>query len=83
MIYIKYFGHFPSKLGLSEEYLDWENGGNTETLLEILRSRNELWEKTLAEYEVFRVVVQKRICHQVTEIVDGDEIGILPPVTGG
>ena len=28
-------------------------------------------------------VVQKQICHEVVDIPDGAEVGVLPPVTGG
>lgn len=83
MIYIQYFGPLATELGTRTESLPWENGGTTESLLQLLRSRNSRWETALAEDKVFKLVVQKQICHQITIIPDGAEVAILPPVTGG
>ena len=83
MIYIKYFGPLATELGTRAEVLPWEQGGTTETLLEILRSRNNRWQSALSEDKVFKLVVNKKICHSATDIPDEVEVGILPPVTGG
>ncbi|OTG87070.1 hypothetical protein B9T31_05530 [Acinetobacter sp. ANC 4558] len=83
MIYIQYFGPLASELGIRTETLPWNNGGTTETLLELLRSRNSRWKNALAAEKIFKIVVEKKICHDVVEILDGAEVAILPPVTGG
>lgn len=83
MIYIQYFGPLATELGTRTESLPWDNGGTTESLLQLLRSRNSRWEVALAEDKIFKFVVQKQICHQVTNIPDEAEVAILPPVTGG
>ncbi|ALH95725.1 MoaD/ThiS family protein [Acinetobacter equi] len=83
MIYIQYFGPLATELGTRAETLPWNNGGTTETLLTVLRSRNERWKKALAEEKIFKLVVEKRICHDLVNIPDGAEVAILPPVTGG
>lgn len=83
MIYIQYFGPLATELGTRTESLPWDNGGTTESLLQLLRSRNPLWASALAEDKIFKLVVQKQICHQLTNIPDGVEVAILPPVTGG
>lgn len=83
MIYIKYFGPLASEVGTHTEALPWDNGGDTEALLALLRARNSRWASALASDKVFKLVVQKNICHGVVDIPDGAEVGVLPPVTGG
>ena len=83
MIYIKYFGPLANEVGTHTETLPWENGGDTETLLKLLRARNSRWATALSADKIFKLVVQKQICHEATDIPDGAEVGILPPVTGG
>ena len=83
MIYIQYFGPLATELGTRAETLPWNNGGTTETLLSVLRSRNERWKKALAADKIFKLVVEKQICHDLVDIPDGAVVAILPPVTGG
>lgn len=83
MIYIQYFGPLATELGTRAETLPWNNGGTTETLLSVLRSRNERWKKALAADKIFKLVVEKKICHDLVDIPDGAVVAILPPVTGG
>lgn len=83
MIYIQYFGPLATELGTRAETLLWHNGGTTETLLNLLRSRNERWKNALAPEKIFKFVVEKKICHDLVDIPDGVEVAILPPVTGG
>ena len=83
MIYIKYFGTLANEVGTHTETLPWENGGDTETLLKLLRARNSRWANALSADKIFKLVVQKQICHEVVDIPDGAEVGVLPPVTGG
>ena len=83
MIYIKYFGPLANEVGAHTETLPWDKGGDTETLLTLLRARNSRWANALACDKIFKLVVQKQICHEVVDIPDGAEVGVLPPVTGG
>lgn len=83
MIYIKYFGPLADELGTHAEALPWDQGGDTEALLALLRGRNSHWAHALASDKIFKLVVQKQICNDVVNIPDGAEVGILPPVTGG
>jgi sulfur-carrier protein len=83
MIYIQYFGPLATELGTRAETLPWNNGGTTETLLSVLRSRNKRWKKALATDKIFKLVVEKKICHELVDIPDGAVVAILPPVTGG
>ena len=83
MIYIKYFGPLANEVGTHTETLPWEHGGATETLSQLLRARNSRWANALSADKIFKLVVQKQICHEVADIPDGAEVGVLPPVTGG
>lgn len=82
MITVTYFGNLKDILQLTEEQISW-TGGDTEVLLTQLRERGDLWEKTLAPENIFRVVVNEEMTFAPTEINSGDRIALLPPVTGG
>ena len=81
MIRILYFGVLQETLG-SEESVAWE-GGDSDTLLAWLRTRGDVWAQALAPEKIFRVVVNQEIILNNATIPVGDEVGILPPVTGG
>lgn len=82
MITITYFGNLKDQLQCSEETIAWESG-DTESLLTMLRERGASWAQALAPENIFRVVVNEEITFSVTEIVSGDCVALLPPVTGG
>lgn len=82
MIKIRYFGSLKDTLGLCEEDFVWQEG-NTDSLLNTLRQRGELWAEALSDKNVFRVVVNQQIIYQSVMLKAGDEVAILPPVTGG
>lgn len=82
MIKIRYFGSFKDTLNLVEELLAWHEG-STDDLLAELRQRDELWASTLSSKNIFRLVVNQQIIYQSVVLHSGDEVAILPPVTGG
>lgn len=82
MITVLYLGHLSDLFGQSTEQLAW-TGGTTEDLLTLLKSRGEPWLSALQPNKIFRIAVNKMIQHDTADILDGAEIGILPPVTGG
>lgn len=82
MIRILYFGSLKTILGLSEETLEWQ-GGDSQALLQLLRSRDSKWAEALSEQNIFRLVINHQIIYEPTDIKAGDEVAILPPVTGG
>lgn len=82
MITIRYFGSLKETLNLIEEQLDWQEG-NTDDLLTLLRQRDELWAQALSDKNIFRLVVNQQIIYQPVVLQAGDEVAILPPVTGG
>lgn len=82
MITITYFGNLKDQLQCAEESIEWQSG-DTEELLAKLRERGALWEVALAPEKIFRVVVNEEITFSATNIVAGDRVALLPPVTGG
>ncbi len=83
MIKIRYFGSLKETLNTTEEQLDWQPALSTDKLLQRLRERSETWREALAENNVFRLVVNQQVIYQPVMINEGDEVAILPPVTGG
>lgn len=82
MITITYFGNLKDQLQCVEEMVEWQSG-TSDDLLMLLRKRGDLWEQALAPENIFRVVVNEEMIFSTTEIVAGDRIALLPPVTGG
>lgn len=83
MIKIRYFGSLKETLNTAEEQLDWKKGLTTDKLLQDLRQRNDAWAEALAEKNIFRLVVNQQVVYQPVAIKEGDEVAVLPPVTGG
>ena len=56
---------------------------NMGALLRLLRERGEPWATALAGNRTVRYAVNQDMAALDTEVADGDEIAIFPPVTGG
>lgn len=82
MITITYFGSLKQLQPDGSESLPWA-GGTTEDLLVQLRQRGPQWARALAPGRVFRVAVNRQLSGTPLPIADGDDVAILPPVTGG
>lgn len=82
MITILYFGVLKQRLGKTTEQMEWQ-GGTGWDLLNLLQQRGEDWADALAMGKVFRLVINKKISDWESNIPDGAEVGLLPPVTGG
>lgn len=83
MIKIRYFGSLKETLNTTEEQLAWQPALTTEQLLGQLRERSKAWAEALSEKNIFRLVLNQQVIYKPMVIDDGDEIAILPPVTGG
>lgn len=82
MIHIIYFGFLKDVLGLSEEQFIW-HGASSDELLDQLRQRGITWSENLCKKNIFRLAINQQIIYEPTFIKPGDEVAILPPVTGG
>ncbi len=82
MITITYFGSLKQLQPSGSESLAW-SGGTTDDLLGLLRLRGPAWEQALQPGRVFKLAVNQQLLHAPGPVQDGDEVAILPPVTGG
>lgn len=82
MITIIYFGSLKLLQPAGTEELNW-SGGTTEDLLAHLRLRGPDWEEALRPGRVFKLALNQQLLHGSAQLKAGDEIAILPPVTGG
>lgn len=82
MITITYFGSLKLLQPSGTERLEWP-GGSTDDLLDHLRLRGPEWEEALRPGRVFKLALNQQLLHGAALLNAGDEIAILPPVTGG
>ncbi|MEO8736908.1 MAG: molybdopterin converting factor subunit 1 [Edaphobacter sp.] len=77
---VLYFGTLKDLFALEHEALDVPEGATVEVLLSLLRARtskqSEIW-RALA------VAVNRNYADVATVLQDGDEVALLPPVSGG
>ncbi|HLU80348.1 MAG TPA: MoaD/ThiS family protein, partial [Burkholderiaceae bacterium] len=64
------------------EQLAW-SGGTTDDLLAELRRRGPDWDEALRPGRVFKLALNQQLLHAAAPVQAGDEVAILPPVTGG
>ena len=82
MIRIRYFGLLKELTGIGDEEFSVE-GISSDELLQHLRARGGQWAEALSPQNVFRLVVNQQVIYQSVTLKAGDEVAILPPVTGG
>lgn len=82
MITITYFGALKALQPSGSESLSWA-GGTTDDLLNQLRARGPAWAEGLRPGRIYRLAVNRELLRGPASINDGDEVAILPPVTGG
>ncbi|THU04555.1 MoaD/ThiS family protein [Lampropedia puyangensis] len=82
MITITYFGNLKQLQASGTETLAW-SGGTTDDLLAQLRKRGPDWEQALQPGRIFKIAINQQLQHGATAVHDGDQVAILPPVTGG
>ncbi len=87
MIRVKFFGYFRQLAGTKEESLDIE-GTTIASLLELLKKRHgeEFFRIVVSEGKIrddVLVLLNQKSAREQDTIASGDEVAILPPVTGG
>ena len=81
---IVYLARLRDALGTAGETLSVARDGATVAhLLERLRARGGAFGHELAPGRTFRVAVNHAMASADTALRDGDEVAVLPPVTGG
>ena len=77
---VLYFGTLKDLFALEQEMLDLPDGSTVEALMSLLRARtskqSDIW-RTLA------VAVNRDYAGLATVLREGDEVALLPPVSGG
>jgi sulfur-carrier protein len=81
MIKVVYLARLRDALGTSSEQIPAAQ--NVADLLIILRNRGGVWAEHLAEGKAFKVAVNHALASAATPLKSGDEVALLPPVTGG
>ena len=69
--------------GRGHERLTVPAGSSVGALVEALRARGDPWSRELAPGRAFRVAVNHDVVSHDSPLGDGDEVALLPPVTGG
>lgn len=82
MLRVRYFASLRERMGLAEETLTLSSAAAFDELLAELRSRHGERADCLIGDKV-RVAVNQQLVEGAIELKDGDELGFLPPVTGG
>jgi sulfur-carrier protein len=79
-----YFAWLRARIGCAEEETDLPPGvKDVAGLLEWLRSRGGGYAEALRDISVVRVAVNQNYVRLEHPVLEGDEIAVFPPVTGG
>lgn len=79
-IKVKFFASYKEALGKDELYLDIDEGATVSVLIESLRKD---YPKLGNLLETLVISVNLEYAPYETELKDGDEVALLPPVSGG
>jgi molybdopterin synthase sulfur carrier subunit len=78
-----YLARLRDAFGRADERVTLAAGSSVSAVLDTLRARGEPWSRELAPGRAFRVAVNHDVVGATTTLRDGDEVALLPPVTGG
>lgn len=81
-IQLRYFASIREDLGLASEELD-THAVHVADLLAELRARGGAYAAALAEGRPVRVAVNQVMARSDGALIEGAEVGLFPPVTGG
>jgi molybdopterin synthase sulfur carrier subunit len=81
-IQLRYFASIREDLGLAAEACDTQ-AVDAAALLAELRARGGAYAQVLAQGRPVRVAINQTMARGDTPLVEGAEVGLFPPVTGG
>ena len=82
-ITIKYFSWIRVKLNKSQDLFEIEENLKFKDLKLFLIKKDKFFSEIFSDDSIKFFINFKEIENEAIDIVDGDELGILPPVTGG
>tara|TARA_B110000093_G_scaffold90503_1_gene97901 strand:+ start:168 stop:422 length:255 start_codon:yes stop_codon:yes gene_type:complete len=82
-ITIKYFSWIRVKLNKSQDLFEIEENLKFKDLKLFLIKKDNFFSEIFSDDSIKFFINFKEIENEAIDIVDGDELGILPPVTGG
>ena len=82
-ITVKYFSWIRVKLNKSQDLFEIEEKLNFKDLKLFLIKKDNFFSEIFSDDSIKIFINFKEIENEAIDIVDGDELGILPPVTGG
>ena len=81
---VLYFAQLREKFGLAEEAVLAPEGVLTiADLMRHLATRGGVWQETLGGQFAFRVAMNQEMVSQQAALIEGAEVAIFRPVTGG
>ena len=81
---VRYFARLRESFGVGSERVELApRGADVAALRDLLRARGGVWAEELAAGRAVRIAVNQEMAEPTWPLCDGDEIGFLPPVTGG
>ncbi|MEI7570686.1 MAG: molybdopterin converting factor subunit 1 [Alcaligenaceae bacterium] len=81
---VLYFAQLREKFGLAEESVQAPDSVRTVAdLMQHLGARGGVWQETLGGQFAFRVAMNQEMVSEQTTLLDGAEVAIFRPVTGG
>ena len=80
---VVYLARLREAFGRGSERMTLAAGSSVGALIDELRARGEPWSRELASGRAYRVAVNHDIVGHDGTLAEGDEVALLPPVTGG
>jgi molybdopterin synthase sulfur carrier subunit len=81
---VLYFGWVKSRIGIGKEELSPPpEVTNVASLIDWLKGRSDSYANAFEDSTALRVAVNQEIAPLDAAIVDGDEVAVFPPMTGG
>ncbi|MDE0186648.1 MAG: MoaD/ThiS family protein [Candidatus Poribacteria bacterium] len=77
---VKYFAVCREMFNRDEEEMELPDGA---VLMDVLKRLEREWPEIPEYYEVMQMSVNWEYATEQTELSDGDEVALIPPVTGG